>query len=392
MQFKLNGIVVEVATQTPQWPHRSARRFAHVPLHRKVVAGFNKMLPVSVHIQAPHARSFAPEPMQQPTTASSWAGVSAPRSRTSRLVDLVLCRTKPHADRLGAATTEFLQSVATSVVNLTTLDMVLGAFERVPDLAADSEIERLSYADRSRLLHELAQRIPKVDDADPYRSLAREAILAANDAIPVQFRQDLSGLESGLMFADEEAAVRAGVPVAIAAKSFEIEGAKEIQRLNWVANQAAAGHIYAGASVTQAAELHGITEQAALVPLQMSCTKSVASAAVIAGMTVADVASKFGIDDAQELDALRDCVDVRTRLIDRLLAGVHLDQAIDGIDPELVPPRHEAEYIAALGPAATAQLKRGRSWSYVARQLGIADPYVVRLLQRRAHELQGPPA
>jgi hypothetical protein len=349
MHFELNGITVEVTTQTPQWPDCSEPRFAHVPLHRSVMGALGMMLPVSLRV----ARGATTQRSLEPGRSS-----------------------------------EFLQSVAASVVNLAALDRLLDVFGREPDPAADDEIGRLSYADRSRLLHELARRIPEVDDKDPYRSLAREAILAANDTIPVQFRQDLSGLENGLMFADEEEAVRAGVPVASAANSFKKEDTASIDRLNWVANQAAAGHVYTGASVTEAAKLHGITLKRALVPLQMSCTASVAGAAVIAGMTLDEAATKFGITDADELDVLGGCVDRRNEFIDRLLAGVHVDQAVDGIDPDVIPPRHEAEYIAALGPAATSQLQRGRSWSYVARQHGIEDPYVRRLLQRRAHELQ----
>lgn len=292
----------------------------------------------------------------QPGTASSTSPVARAKARPIDLLD--------------APTRELIRSTVSAVSTLSGLDAVLDAINGPMDLASTHALGRLSSAARLALLQGLAERLPDVPDhPDPYRSLGRSAILHAAAGLPAPYKGGLVSLETGRMFETAERAVQCGVPIAKAATTFGITDQEEIQRLEWVAEYAAKGHIYAGCSVSETAALHGIGDERVLVALQPASVETAAGAAVVAGaMTVDQAAGAFGITDRDEIDMLNWYAEAQpTEFVRGSLA--------------------RAEYLSVWSPHVTVSLQSGEDVRDLARRLELADPFARRLLHRRAAEV-----
>lgn len=292
-------------------------------------------------------------------------------------------------DLVDAPTRELIRSTVSAVSTLSGLDAVLDAVNGPMDLASTHTLGRLSSTAKLALLQGLAERLPDVPDhPDPYRSLGRSAILHAAASLPVPFKGGLASLETGRMFETAERAVQCGVPIAKAATTFGIADQGEIQRLHWVAEYAAKGHIYAGYSVSETAALHGISEERVLVALQPASVETAAGAAVAAGaMTVDQAAAAFGITDRDEIDMLNSYAEAQpTEFMQAILAGTPLGAAYDAFAEDDVIDRSRAEYLSVWSPHVTGSLQSGEDVRDLAKRLELADPFARRLLQRRAAE------
>jgi hypothetical protein len=282
---------------------------------------------------------------------------------------------------------ELIRSAVQAACTLSGLDAVLDGIGRTTHAGAGDGIARLSAAGKSELLQALARQLPFVPDhPDPYRSLARSALLAAQARLPEPCRGALGGLETGAMFEDAVQAVQCGVPVDVAVRTFGIADPAVEQRLNWDAEYAAKGHIYAGCPVGEAAALHGITEPQVLVALQPACTRTVAGAAVAAGaMTVDEAVRTFGITDPDEQAELAGYAEAEpTGFMQAILAGMPLDAACRTFPADEVIDRPHAEYLSVMSAHATRALRAGEDARALARRLGLVDPFARRLLERRA--------
>lgn len=305
--------------------------------------------------------------------------------------------------RAGLPAGELIRSTVQAASTLSGLDAILDAIGRTTDAGAGDRIAGLSATGKLELLQALARQLPHVPDhPDPYRSLARSALLAAQARLPEPCRGGLRGLETGAMFEDAVQAVQCGVPVDVAVRTFGIADPAVEQRLNWDAEYAAKGHIYAGCTVGEAAALHGITDPQAMGALQPACTRTVAGAAVAAGaMTVDEAVRTFGITDLDEQSDLAWFAEAEpTGFMQAILEGTPLnfaykiffgDKLIDRPQAEPIdqPPadyldRHRAEYLSVMGPHVTDALQSGEDVRSIARRLDLADPFARRLLERRA--------
>lgn len=191
------------------------------------------------------------------------------------------------------------------------------------------------------------------------------------------------------MFDTAERAVQCGVPVSKVATTFGISNQGEIQRLNWVAEYAAKGHIYSGYSVNETAALHGVSEDQVLVALQPASVETAAGAAVAAGaMTVDEAVGTFGITDRDEIDVLRSYAETQpTEFMQCILAGTPLGAAYDAFGDDEVIDRARAEYLSVWSPHVTASLQSGEDVRDLAKRLELVDPFARRLLERRAAEI-----
>jgi hypothetical protein len=296
-------------------------------------------------------------------------------------------------DLLDAPTRELVRSTVSAVSTLSDLDAVLDVVNGSADPAATHALGRLSSTAKLALLQGLAERLPNVPDhPDPYRSLARSALLHAAASLPAPCKDGLAPLETGRMFETAERAVQCGVPISQAAATFGLSDQPEIDRLNWVAEYAAKGHIYAGYSVSETAALHGISDDQVMVALQEASVATAAGAAVAAGaMTVDEAVGTFGITGRDAIDMLNSDAEAQpTAFMQAILAGTPLGAAYDTFGDDEVLDRAPAEYLSVWSPHVTASLQSGEDVRGLARRLELVDPFARRLLERRAAETGAP--
>lgn len=294
-------------------------------------------------------------------------------------------------EQSDSVTEHAIRVMATSVVSLHELDEMLAAMRLQPSEAPFHQVVRLSDVQRAELLYQVALRLPMADDVVPYRVLARVDLLKACQDLPEPYRQRLNVLKDGSMFKDPEDAVKAGVPVDVVVQQRGIVRDDVIERLNWVAEYVAAGHLYVGRTVDEAAKLQGITWPRPKAALQKYSVESAARAAVMSrSMSIEKAGETFGIDDAEELDRLHELSQWDSEFIDMVRTGGFLPDVYKAAKEEdWLGPMH-AEMLAIMSPRTAQRLRAGATPGELANEIPIHDPLAWRLLNNWAERLAQP--